>query len=64
MSESYHERNVNSDWNASWWYVQSGTTFDGNQDTVVADETWKWIKCSLTHDEDNHDEKDAATVRS
>ena len=44
--------------------VQSGTRCDRYQDSVVADKSRKLIKCKLTHDEDNFDETDAATVSS
>ena len=35
--------------------VQDGTTRDRYQDSLIADETRKWIKCNLTHDDDNLD---------
>ena len=44
--------------------MQSGTRCDRYQDSVVADKSWKLIKCKLTHDEDKFDETDAATVSS
>ena len=44
--------------------VQGGTTCDMYQDSVVADETRKWIKFNLTRSEHNLDGTGARTASS
>ena len=43
-------------------YVQSCTTRDRYQESFVIDDIRKWFECNLTHNEDNVDETDAATI--